>query len=252
MSRDLRNLLLLKDSFSKKNWLPVVAVIVMSVIYCHRLLFVKSGQVLAGYDMGYIHYYWVYFKKFCYLNKTLPLWNPYVFGGYPHAAFPETAAFYIPDIIFLAMPLESAVNWSVAAHLSLAGIFTYLFCREIKLQKSASVIGAIVFMLNGYFILRLSVGHIGIIRTSCYLPVVFYFIERGLGRKDWKSYLWGSLALALQILCGHSQFYYYTILFLASYVMIRAFFLDDLRSRKQIILSRLLMLSSVITIAALR
>jgi len=59
------------------------------------------------------------------------------------------------------------MNLSLVLHQFMAGIFTYLYCREIKLQPIAAVFGAIVFMLHGFFADQLMSGHIDIVRTAC-------------------------------------------------------------------------------------
>lgn len=183
------------------------------------------------------------------MNGTLPLWCPNVFAGHPHAAFPVTAVFYLPDFLYLILPLGAAINWSAAIHIMMAGIFTYLFCREIKLAPAASLLGAMTFMLNGFFMAHLSLGHIGIVRTSCYLPAVFYFVERGLARSDWRSYLAAGVALALQILCGHTQFYFYTILFLGGYVALRVFLFENAKDWGRRFFFAFLAMFSVVGIA---
>jgi hypothetical protein len=221
----------MKDCSHRENRFSLFAIGLMSFLFCHRLVFAFPDKILAAFDMAHQHYFWAYFKKACYLNWTLPLWCPYIFAGRPFAAEPATAAFYPPDIAYLILPLSWAINLSIVMHQCMAGIFTYLYCREVGLQRNASLIGAMAFMFNGFFICAMGLGHMGIVRTSYYLPVVFYFVERGLARKDRRSYLWGSLALALQILCGHPQMYFYTVLFLGIYVLLRAMIIGDNKAR---------------------
>lgn len=217
----------MKDCSHRDDRFSLFAIALMSFLFCHRLVLTLPNKILAAFDMAHQHYFWAYFKKACYLNWTLPLWCPYIFAGRPFAADPAMAAFYPPDIVYLILPLSWAMNLSIVMHQCMAGIFTYLYCREVGLQRNASLIGAIAFMFNGFFICTMGLGHMGIVRTSFYLPVIFYFVERGLARKDRRSYLWGSLALALQILCGHPQMYFYTVLFLGIYVLLRAVIVGD-------------------------
>ncbi|NQU08690.1 MAG: YfhO family protein [Candidatus Abyssubacteria bacterium] len=239
----------MKGFFSREDKSSILAIALLLVLFCHRLLFTSLDRILAAFDMGHMQYFWAYFKKECYLNGILPLWCPYIFGGHPHAAMPDAAVFYPPDVMYLILPLGFAMNLSIVLHLFMAGIFTYLYCREIKLSPNASLVGAIVFMLHGFFANQLTLGHIDIVRTACYLPAVFYFVERGLIRKDWKSYLWGSLALALQILCGHPQMYFYTILFLGLYAILRAALLGSFRKERWKALSPLLIVFFITGVA---
>ncbi len=239
----------MKDSLSRQDLYSILAVALMSVLFFHRLLLVTPDRILAAFDMGHMQYFWAYFKKECFLDGILPLWSPYIFGGHPHAALPDAAVFYPPDVLYLALPLGPAMNVSLVMHQLAAGIFTYLYCREIKLQSTASLLGAIVFMLHGFFANQLMLGHIDIVRTACYLPAVLFFVERGLARKSLRSYLCGSVALALQILCGHPQMYFYTVLFIGLYVGLRMMLFGDLKDEGWRFFSPLLVVLSVVVLA---
>ncbi len=236
----------MNDNSARHNRFCITAIVLLSILFLHRLVFAAPDRILAAFDMGHMQYFWAYFKKQCYLGGAVPLWCPNIFGGHPFAALPDTAAFYPPDILYLLLPLGSAMNLSIVIHQIMAGIFTYLFCREIRLGPNASVLGAIAFMLHGFFINQLVLGHVDIVRTAYYLPVVMYFVERGLARSDWRSCVCGGLALGLQILCGHPQMYFYAILFLGAYTVLRIALFANLRRDGKKAFAPLLFVSLVV------
>ncbi|HEU4686740.1 MAG TPA: hypothetical protein VFS23_00190, partial [Vicinamibacterales bacterium] len=52
---------------------------------------------------------------------TLPLWNPYQFGGRPHLANPEMLSLYPPHVALRLLPLPLFFSLSFAFHAWLAG-----------------------------------------------------------------------------------------------------------------------------------
>ena len=116
----------------------------------------------------------------------LPFWNPYNFSGNPLLANFQSAVFYPLNLIFLLLPFTIA--WSIFIFLSplLSGIFLYIFMREIKVTKLASIFSAIAFSFSGYMTVWMEYGNIG--HTMLWLPLGLYAVEKY--RKESKfSYL---------------------------------------------------------------
>ena len=74
-------------------------------------------------------------------ERTLPLWNPYQFGGRPHLANPEMLSLYPPHMLlrFLPLPLFVAVSFALHAWLAAAG--TYLAARLLRVSRLACARG---------------------------------------------------------------------------------------------------------------
>jgi hypothetical protein len=77
---------------------------------------------------------------------TLPLWNPYQFGGRPHLANPETLSLYPPHMLLRFLPLTLFFSLSLALHTWLAGAGTYFAARALGAPRSVSALagGAVV------------------------------------------------------------------------------------------------------------
>ena len=77
---------------------------------------------------------------------TLPLWNPYEFGGRPHLANPETLALYPPHILLRFLPLPFFFAVSFALHTWLAGAGTYLAARALGCSRVVSMLASSAVM----------------------------------------------------------------------------------------------------------
>jgi len=71
---------------------------------------------------------------------TLPLWDPYEFGGRPHFAKPETLALYPPHVLLRVLPLPLFFALSFALHTWLAGAGTYLAARALGASRLVSML----------------------------------------------------------------------------------------------------------------
>jgi len=152
----------------------------------------------------------------------LPLWNPYNFSGTPLLANFQSAAFYPLNILFFILPFD--ISWSLLIFLEplLAGIFLYLYLSNLKLSKSASILGAITFSFSGFFVAWLEWGNI--LHTALWLPLILLSIDKIIASiKNKKLLLWSCIyifSFCSSLLAGHLQpLFYLTIMALAYFVV---------------------------------
>ena len=101
----------------------------------------------------------------------LPLWNPYNASGEPWMANPQTAVFYPPQWIFIALPFRTAYVCFLALHLALLGCGAYLlFART--LSRGAAAFGAVSLMLCGPVLSMLDIGDN--LASFAWLPFVIW------------------------------------------------------------------------------
>jgi hypothetical protein len=84
--------------------------------------------------------------------RTLPLWDPYEFGGRPHLANPETLALYPPHILMHLLPVWLFFAFSFALHTWLAGAGTYLASRTLGASRPISVLAGCAVMSGNLFL----------------------------------------------------------------------------------------------------
>ncbi len=160
------------------------------------------------------------------LTDKLPLWNPHLFAGVPFLAAGQHSALYPFSVLFYVLPLARAYGWFSALQLFLAGLFTYVFCRVINVNRLGSLIAGITFMLSGFMVV--SVVFTMIIAAAAWLPLLLAAVElivrtekNGFQRRTLLYVAMGSLALGCQTLAGHPEITYYTLLVVAVYALWR-------------------------------
>src|SRR3989344_3358868 len=154
-------------------------------------------------------------KKF-----ELPLWNPYNFAGAPLLANFQSAPFYFLNILFFLMPFSSA--WSLIIFLGplMSGIFIFLYLDNLKLNRWASVLGAITSALSGFFTSWLEWGtitHVGL-----WLPLILLTIDKlVVNNKNIKWILIYVFSVSSSFFAGHLQIFFYLYVFSIIYFLAR-------------------------------
>jgi O-antigen/teichoic acid export membrane protein len=185
---------------------------------------IPQNQLVS--DLILENYSWKHFIVDAISQRTVPLWNPYLFAGAPFLANGQHSAYYPFSILFYVLPLTLAYGWFTVVQLFLAGAFMYLFTRVLGMGRLASLTAAIVYQLSGFYIV--SVVFTMIIAAAAWLPLLLAAIEliiqqRSIfGRPSTVPWIiLGAIALACQIMAGHIEITYYTLLIMALYALWR-------------------------------
>ena len=177
-------------------------------------------------DLIIQNYAWKQFINDTLRNGDIPLWNPHLFAGAPFLAAGQHSAYYPFSILFFLMPLAKAYGWFTVSQLWLAGALMYVFGRVLKMRRSSAALAGLIYQGCGFLVVSSAVFPM-IIAAAAWLPFLLACIEKVIG--DWRletgdskssSFLWfvlGSIALGLQILAGHVEITYYTLLLMAIY-----------------------------------
>ena len=106
----------------------------------------------------------------------LPLWNPYNFSGTPHLANFQSAVFSPFNLIFFLLPFS--LSWSLLIFLQplLAASFLFFYLDNLKLNKKASLFGAISFAFSGFSIAWIQWGNI--LATAMWLPLILLSVDK--------------------------------------------------------------------------
>jgi uncharacterized membrane protein len=81
---------------------------------------------------------------------SLPLWRPSELCGVPTLGNPQIGIFYPPNLLILVLGPVFSLGFRFMICLFLAGIFTYLYCREIGMSFSGALFAALAFLLSGF------------------------------------------------------------------------------------------------------
>lgn len=176
-------------------------------------------------DLIIQNYAWKRFVLSSLTSGELPLWNPYLFAGAPFLANGQHAALYPFGLIFLVVPLAKAYGWFALSQVWLAGISMYVFGRVLGMRRGSAALAGFVYQGAQFLIISAAVFPM-IAAAVVWLPFLLACVDRvvatadGSNGRNRATMLWaaaGALALGCQVLAGHAEFTYYTLLIMALY-----------------------------------
>jgi hypothetical protein len=113
---------------------------------------------------------------------VFPLWLPSIFTGYPIFADGELGLAYLPQLLLLyLLPTPLAMVWLRVLHVFLAGLFTYLYLKTLRLDPLPALGGALVFAVGSF--LSAQMHHENVVRSAVWLPAVFACAERAVQQR---------------------------------------------------------------------
>jgi hypothetical protein len=141
-----------------------------------------------------------------------PQWNPYIFGGMPFIGAIGGDVFYPTFLLRLVLPVDTGITLGFMLHVVLAGLFTFLFLRTLKLEWGAAFVGGAAYMFTGQVVSLVSPGHDGKLFVSALLPLTLLFLYQAVVRNDWRHYLYFGAAVGLCLISPHFQMTYYALM----------------------------------------
>ena len=181
-----------------------LALFFSSLLFFYDLL--AGRYLLTERDLGpyFIppRFFWVESIK----GLDFPLWNPYQFSGSPFFANPQHGMLYPLNGLFFLLPFDVAFNVIIVLHFFLAGLFVYLFLRDLKVGPSGSLIAGLVFMLGGYLLSVHSL--LSCLLSVIWTPLMMLFFRRVLIRRSFKNMILTALFITLSFLGGGIEIVY--------------------------------------------
>jgi hypothetical protein len=133
---------------------------------------------------------------------SLPLWNPYMLGGAPFLASPQSSLFYPPNFLYYVLPLPAAWTLCLMLRVFLSGVFMTLFARRIGASKKGSIFSGLAFALCGFM-----TGWQGqpMDDTATWLPLMCYAVVCLETERSARWIALASFAFAMPVLAGHPE-----------------------------------------------
>lgn len=150
-------------------------------------------------------------------SGSWPLWNPYRLSGFPLLADIEVGSLYPLNILFFFLSPVIAFNSFMYLRYLLAGIFTFLYLRSLKVKEVGALFSGIAFMFSGFLVTHL--GHVSCQNAAIWLPLIFLSLEKIHQKPSFNYLALGVLALGLQILAGFPQISVYTAIVILLYLV---------------------------------
>jgi hypothetical protein len=144
----------------------------------------------------------------------VPLWNPLIFCGTPYAGNPQTWPLYPLTALLPFVSAPYFLSLTVALHVWLAGVGTYLFARRaLAVGRGGALLAAVTFMFGGQLVSKEQFPNM--VQASAWLPWALWALDRLLRGRRVRDALGLGLVLGLQLLAAHAQMAVWT-LYLAS------------------------------------
>ncbi len=175
-----------------------------------------GGRVLYWGDVGL---YFTPMQSFLRDNLRaghLPLWNPLLLCGTPYVGNPQTWPLYPVTFLLPWVSASQFLNLTVALHVWLAGLGTYLFARRaLGLGRVSGLLAAITFMFGGQLVSKEQFPNM--VQASAWLPWVLWSGDGLLRRRRTRDALVLGGVLGLQLLAAHVQMTVLTLYLAAAY-----------------------------------
>jgi hypothetical protein len=182
---------------------------------------VLLGRAIVDYDALVFFYPLRAYLGDALRSGRIPLWNPYLFMGAPFLANPQTAVLYPPSWLFVVGPVYAGYTVQLVVHVFLAAAFMYAFARRaLGACVLASVVGGLAYGFSGFTVAQ--TGHLNQLSAAAWLPAVLLSYDRAVTTRRIAWIGLGALALALELLAGHPQVVYMTLIALALFGLVRA------------------------------
>lgn len=167
-------------------------------------------------------------------SGQIPLWNPYTFSGNPLLANYQSSVLSPLNAFFFILPFVDA--WSILVLLQplLAGLFMYLFTRNLRISKVGSLISAISFMFCGFITTWMGYATLGY--AILFLPFSLYCVEKYCETKRNIFLFLLSLTLPLSFFSGHFQISLYFLLTVVCYIVYKFFITKNIPNTLYLIL----------------
>jgi len=162
---------------------------------------------------------------------NLPLWNPLLGMGAPLIANYQSGLFYPPNWIYLFSGLVGGAEllaWCVAPlmafHLAFAGLGMSLLARRLGFGNLAQTICGLSFALSGYLVGR--AGFLSISSAVAWLPWILLAADQLVASleagKPARKAIILAVVIALQLLAGHAQTAWYSLLLVGIWTSVRS------------------------------
>jgi len=197
------------------------------VLFLLRIPLFDLTTLISNGDLHRSHYFFWSFIRDTLSSGQLPLWNPYVFSGYPFLSNPSVNLFYPGNWFLLLFPLQTGFALHMAFHLWFAMAGMYVLLSKIlrsdgEAEKSTdtkkqsiysflfssrpvlpSCMGAIVFGLSGVFASHIYGGNYDVIAASSFMPWTFFACYQAFEKWSRRWFIIVVGILSLQILSGY-------------------------------------------------
>jgi hypothetical protein len=208
-----------------------IFILFLGVLIVFGQFFLPGSEMVLSKGTEDLATQYAWWRKFGFEELAkghLALWNPYLFCGMPFLGNLQAALLYPLNWFFMFFSLPMAINFFIILHTFLMGFFTYLWVRKLNLSFLSSLLAGLMMMFGAAFFLRITPGHLINLGAMPWIALILFSIEAYKSDQNVRWVFLGSLSVALEILSGQMQLFYYCIIFVTTYAVF-----DSLENRKK-------------------
>lgn len=154
------------------------------------------------------------------LGGNIALWNPYVVGGTPLGALPNTGLFSPVSWVWFFVPDTYAPGAVKLIEIAVAVLGMALFTRRLGLSSAAQAVSGLVFVSSGFMIAWTNWPQT---RVAALVPLLFWAVDRVVCRRQWSDTIVLALVLASMLLGGFPAVLGYAVYGAVGYAVVRLF-----------------------------
>jgi hypothetical protein len=172
--------------------------------------------------------FWMFrqYQARAFAEGRLPLWSENFNSGHPFLADIQSAIFYPISLVWMLIVVATrGANFTLLdleieaiVHFILAGAFTYLFAKRLLGARVPALLSALTFTFGGY-LTSYPPQQLAILETTTWLPLILFFIDRGIARGQSQKmsaqssifnlqspdFIAAGITLGIAALAGHPQ-----------------------------------------------
>ena len=163
------------------------------------------------------------FYASCLASGESPLWFPDILAGYylhgtGHAGMCHPLSF----VLYRFLPLYAVLDLEILTAYPVMFAGMYAFLRRWDLRRDCALFGAMLFTFSTYNIMRLI--HPNALQILGHIPWVLFCTDVVMRSPSGRRAAWAAVAIGLlntsELLLGYPQYFWFSSLSLASYVLL--------------------------------
>ena len=208
---------------------PIAGFLVITVFVFRKVIFSGFVSIPDGGDAYICIYSWSHYFIWAIKQGTFPLWVSLNLCGHPFGTEAPSNFNILNILSFFSHP---NLAWNIRSMLCmfLAGYFTFLFARSLKITTYSSFVCGLVFMFTD----SVAVEHLHII--SFMIPLLLLVLDKAINRKSYRWISLASILITIFYLNSNPQHVVYVFPFCCAYMIFRYFSMSERYSLKYFLL----------------
>ena len=212
---------ILNDRIKSKNYIPLLIIVASCLLFFSLGIFANKRTIL--WDAADEYFPTLWYTGHLWREGIVPLWNAFLFNGYPCFADPQNQTFYPINLFISCFANFSAkvVYLQLVLHYILAGMFMYLFSGFYIRDNAGRTIASLIYTFNGYMMIHFH--QLTMINSVVWLPLILFFLEKGWRNRDLLYFFPAGISVSFLIFAGHPQTILYMSYAILAFALFRCF-----------------------------